>query len=324
MAVSLHAQSPDAQLRTAAEHLQQGHPDQTIRECRSVLAADPQSAPAHMLLGQAYLAQKSIAMIAEAKAELQQALALDPHLLWARFYLAKIYLDQGVNEKAKDQLERGLKERPNVPHFLSLLGEVQRKLGDPSASIELNRKALELDATMTPAHYYAALAYLDLKQDDAAAGELELAIHSPYVAPEMYTTLAALDTRRRHFHDAEELCRKALALDASRPETYLTLGRLFNAEQASEKALSALQKALPDGKEIPASAYYQQLQADILFERGVAYQTAHQDSQAIEAYSRVLEFDPGRVQAHRQLAELYRRGGNAAKANEHAAAAEKR
>ena len=75
-----------------------------------------------------------IAMIAEAKAELQQALDLDPHLLWARFYLAKIYIDQGLNEKAKDQLERGLRERPNVPHFLSLLGEVRRKLGDPEAS----------------------------------------------------------------------------------------------------------------------------------------------------------------------------------------------
>ena len=75
-----------------------------------------------MLLGQAYLAQGSIAMLAEAKAELQQALDLDPNLLWARFYLARIYIDLGLNEKAKEQLERGLKERPDVPHFLSLLG----------------------------------------------------------------------------------------------------------------------------------------------------------------------------------------------------------
>jgi hypothetical protein len=37
-----------------------------------------------MLLGQAYLAQGSIARIAEAKAELQQALDFAPDLLWAR------------------------------------------------------------------------------------------------------------------------------------------------------------------------------------------------------------------------------------------------
>jgi Tfp pilus assembly protein PilF len=142
-----------AQLQTAAEHLQQGKAEQAIRECKAVLASDPRSAPAHMLLGQAYLAQGSIAMLAEAKAELQQALDLDPNLLWARFYLARTYIDLGLHEKAKEQLERGLKQRPNVPHFLSLLGEVHRKMGDPAAAVELQQKALRIDSTMTPAHY---------------------------------------------------------------------------------------------------------------------------------------------------------------------------
>lgn len=38
-----------------------------IRECKGVLASDSRSAPAHMLLGQDYLAQGSIAILAEAK-----------------------------------------------------------------------------------------------------------------------------------------------------------------------------------------------------------------------------------------------------------------
>src|SRR5690242_7225746 len=71
-----------AELQSAFTHLQQGESAQTIRECKAVLAANPASAPAHMLLGQAYLARGDIAMIAEAKAELQQALDLDPGLIW--------------------------------------------------------------------------------------------------------------------------------------------------------------------------------------------------------------------------------------------------
>src|SRR5215469_3568938 len=134
------ADGQGAQLGAAAQHLQQGGVEQAIRECKAVLAADPRSAPAHMLLGLAYLAQRSAAMVAEAKAELQQALDLDPELLWARFYLARLYLDQGLSEKAQEQLERGLKQRPGFPPFLSLLGEARRKLGDPGASVELNRK----------------------------------------------------------------------------------------------------------------------------------------------------------------------------------------
>jgi tetratricopeptide (TPR) repeat protein len=312
-----------ARLRSAAEHLQQGKAEQVIRECKAVLASDPQSAPAHMLLGQAYLAQASIIMVAEAKAELQQALDLDPNLLWARFYLARTYIDLGLNEKAKEQLERGLKQRPNVPHFLSLLGEVHRKMGDPAGSLELNRKALQIDSTMTPAHYYMALAYLDLKQKDMAIGELEGSIHSRFVTPEMYLALAALYGERKRYAEAEDLCRKAIALDTSRPESYLDLARLYNAEHASDKALQALRSALPEGKELPASAFYGKLQADIWAELGTAYKAKGMADRAIEAYVRAVGFDPGLGSVHRQLAELYLRKGDHAHALEHATAAEK-
>ena len=312
-----------AQLGAAAEHLQQGKAEQTIRECKAVLAADPRSAPAHMLLGLAYLAQGSTAMIADAKAELQQALDIDPELLWARFYLARLYLDQGLSEKAQEQLERGLKQSPGLPHFLSLLGEVRRKLGDPGASLELNRKALEADATMTPAHYFLALAYLDLKQEQAAMAEFEKAIHSPYVTPEMYNALASLYIKKQQFAEAEDLCRKAIALDRSRPDAYLNLARVYNAQHASDKALEALRAALPEGKEFPVSEYYQELQADLAVERGAAYTAKKMYARAIDEYARALDFDPRRAVIHRRLAELYLQKGDPAGAALHTKEADK-
>jgi len=311
------AEQQGAQLGVAAEHLQQGKTEQAIRECKSVLAADPRSAPAHMLLGLAYLAKASTAMVADAKAELQQALDIDPELLWARFYLARLYLDQGLSEKAREQLERGLKERPGLPHFLSLLGEVRRKLGDPGASLELNRKALEADATMNPAHYFLGLAYLDLKQEESAMAEFESAIHSASVTPEMYNALAALYIKRQRFAEAEDLCRKAIALDRSRPDAYLILARVYNAQQASDKALEALRAALPEGKEYPATEYYQELQADLAMERGAAYTAKKMYARAIDEYARALEFDPRRAPIHRRLAELYLQTGDAVRAALH-------
>jgi len=327
MAVSAALAQPGDQetqrLQSAAAHLQKGEASQAIGDCKAALAANPRSAPAHLLLGQAYLAQHSVEMAAEAKAELQQALDLDPHLLWARFYLAKIYIDLGRNQQAKEQLERGLEERPNVPHFLSLLGEVDRKLGHPQASVELNRKALAVDATMTPAHYYEALAYLDLQQEDAAIRELEAAIQPPFVTPEMYTALANLYAKRQRLADAETLYQKAIALDAWRPEAHLNLARLYNRQGASDKALAELRRVLPEGTAFPAAAYYQQLQADAAFEEGRAYQAKKMQPQALAAYLRCLDFDPGSGAAHRELAALYLQKGDAASAREHAAAAEK-
>lgn len=318
-----NAQQQGAQLGIAAEHLQQGKPDQTIREAKAVLAADPRSAPAHMLLGMAYLAKGSTDRIADAKAELQQALDLDPELLWARFYLARLYDDQGLTEKAKDQLERGLKQSPGLPNFLSLLGEVRRELGDPAASIELNHKALEAGETMTPVHYFLARAHQDLKQEDAAIAEFEKAINTPYVTPEMYTALAALYIKKQQLTKAETLCRKAIAMDRTRPDAYLNLARIHNARHASDLALEALRTALPPGREFPASEYYQQLQADLAVERAIAWEAKKLPTRAIEEYLKALDLDPTRPNIHRQLAELYRQKPDPTAAATHTKEAEK-
>ncbi|HEY4086746.1 MAG TPA: tetratricopeptide repeat protein [Bryobacteraceae bacterium] len=320
------APAPDphgAQLGIAAQNLQQGKTDEAISECKTVLAADPHSASAHMLLGMAYIAKKSSAMIGDAKAELQQAIDLDPELVWARFYLARLYLDQGLNEKAQEQLELGLKQSPGLPTLLSLLGEVRRKLGDPAASLGLNHKALAADPTMVPAHYFLALAYVDLKQDPAAIAEFEKVIPTPYATPEMLNALASLYIRKQSFAEAEDLCRKSIAMDSSQPGAYLNLARVYNARHASDKALEALNAALPKGKEFPASEYYQGLQADIAMERGVAYRDKKMYAQAIDEYTRALDFDPRRAVIHRRLAELYSQKGDPAKAALHTKEAEK-
>ena len=66
------------------------------------------------------------------------------------------------------------------------------------------------------------------------------------------------------------------------------------------------------------TAYYQELQADTFFERGLVYQEIGEGSRAIAAYLRVLELDPNRGNAHRQLAEALFRQGEYQRALKHA------
>jgi tetratricopeptide (TPR) repeat protein len=311
-----------AQLKIGAEHLRHGEYEQAARELKKALALDPQSGAAHMLLGQAYLEQRSISLIAEAKAELQQALDIDPGLVWARFYLAKVYIDLGRLDRAEEELEQGLKERPNVAHFLSLLGEVNRKLGKPEAAIELNRKALQADPSLTPAYYYIGLAFMDLKKQDEAIAALENALKSPYVAPEMYLTLGSLYAGKKRYQEGEDLCKKAVALDPSRSEGHVNLAQLYNLRGASDQALHELSLAL-DGKNFPTSPYFQQLQADAFFERGRAYQAKRMTKEAVRAYLTVLELNPNEGRTHRQLAELYLWTGDYPRALRHMTMAEK-
>ncbi len=321
-AIDSRKEAAQAQLQLGAEHLKRGEIELAVRELKKALAFNPQSAAGHMLLGQAYLAQRSISMIAEAKAELQQALDIDPSLLWAHFYLAKVYVDLGQYDRAKRELEEGLEARPNVPHFLSLLGEVQRKLGHPEISVKLNQQALQADPAMTPAYYYMGLAYMDLKKQDEAIAALESALKSPYVAPEMYLTLGSLYARQKRYQEGEELCKKAVALDPSRPEGHVNLAQLYNIKGASDQALQELRLAL-EGKSFPSTSYYQQLQADAYFEYGKAYQAKRMTVQAIQAYTTALAFNPNEGRTHRELADLCFLNGDYSRALQHVLTAEK-
>ncbi len=312
-----------ALLKLGNDHLQRGRVDQAIAELKKAIALDPQSAVGHMLLGQAYLAQASLSMVAEAKAELRQALDLDPGLIWARFYLAKVNIDLGQYDKAKTELELGLKTRPNVPHFLSLLGEVNRKLGNPELAIKLNREALKVDPALTPAFYYIGLAYMDLKKQDEAIQALETSLKSAYVAPEMYLTLGSLYAQKKRYQEGEELCKKAIALDPARPEGHMNLAQLYNIKGASDQAIQELKLAIPEGKSFPTTPYYQQLQADVYFEMGRAWKAKKNTPQAIQAYLTALEFNPNDGRTHAQLAELYLWSGDYARALQHMTVAER-
>jgi tetratricopeptide (TPR) repeat protein len=310
-------------LKACSEALQRNQAAEAVKECKQAVGLEGQWGSAHMLLGQAYLALRSAPMLAEAKAELQQALDFDPNLVWARFYLAKVYLDVGRPDKAKGELETALKTQPDVAHFLSLLGEAERKLGNPEAALVWHRKALAADPKMNTVHYYAALAYIDLKREDEAIAELEASIQSPYVAPELYLTLGSLYTQRKRYREAEDLCHKAIALDPAHTESYLNLAQLFNAQGLGSKALTALFQALPPGKTFPTSPYYQQLQADIYFEFGRAHAAKGNSREAIAAYLKCLSLDSSRVAAHHQLAGLYQKLGDGVHAAEQTALADK-
>jgi tetratricopeptide (TPR) repeat protein len=303
-------------------HLQRHENKEALKELGGAVALDPRSGAAHQLLGQAQLTQGTYEAIGEAKSEFVQALALNPDLIWARFYLARIYLDLGNAERAKEELELGLHTRPNVPHLLSLLGEANRQLGNPTLSAEQNKRALEADPSFFVAHYYLGLAYLDLRKEEEGIRELETAAKSDAPIPDIYLSLGSIYVQKGDLDGAIELFKKAVAAAPSRPEGHLRLGQAYRLKKMTALALQELALAFPDGARVLNTAYYQTLQADTFFEQGLIYQEMGEESRAIEAYSKVLDLDPARGNVHRQLAEVLFRQGQYQQALEHATKAD--
>ena len=305
-------------LTRGASYIQRNQAKEALKELRSAVALDPRSGAAHQLLGQAHLMQGSYEAIGEAKSEFVQALALDPGLIWARFYLARIYLDLGNPQRAKEELELGLGTRPNVPHLLSLLGEANRQLGNPELSAEQNKRALEADPSFFVAHYYLGLAYLDLRKQEEGIRELETAAKSEAPIPDIYLSLGSIYVQRGDLDGALELFKKAVVAAPARPEAHLRLGQAYRLKKMAGPALQELALAFPDRTQFLNTAYYQQLEADTLFERGMVYQSTGDRRRAIAEYLKVLEVDPSRGNAHRQLAEVLFRQGEYQDALKHA------
>jgi tetratricopeptide (TPR) repeat protein len=117
---------------------------------------------------------------------------------------------------------------------------------------------------------------------------------------------------------ALELYKKAVTAAPGRPEGHLRLGQAYRLKKMARLALEELALAFPDGAHFLSTAYYQQLQADTFFERGLVYEEIGERSRAIGAYLKVLELDPSRGSAHRQLAEAFFRQGEYQLALKHA------
>ncbi|MGI8784006.1 MAG: tetratricopeptide repeat protein [Acidobacteriota bacterium] len=297
-------ESAQQAVRIASEHLKSGRYDQAIAELKKALARDPRSPTAHMLLGFAYRAQGSYEMIGEAKAELRQALALDPNLHLARFYLARVYLDLGRPDSARQELETALRAAPKVPQFLALLAEVHRVSGDPAEAIRLSTQALETDPSFAVAHYYRGMSYLDLKRKEEAIQEIEKALISGQMLPDIYLALGSIHLEAGRPGKAIGWLEKAIALDPGKAEARLKLARGYRLQGQLDRALDQLRQVAPERQSFLSSAYFQELHSEALFEMGSTLQAQGETSQAIEAYRKAIELNDRNGPAHQQLATL--------------------
>ena len=294
------ATTSSGHLKQGEAHLRNREPAAAIAEFKRAIALQPGSAVAHLLLGQAYLTTGRAEWIAEAKAEFQQARALDPRLALAGFYIAKIDLELGRLEAADRELSRGLELSPDAPHLLALLAEVRRRKGKPEEAVALASKAVAAAdaANAIPVLYFRARAYWDLHDEARALADLQRAMASPFVTPEMLILAGTIHLDGGRWAAAESTLRK---VPVSSVEARVRLAQALRRQGRLAEALAELDQA----ERAPqlSSEYFQKLMADASCERGLILE-ARGGKGARAAYEKALEQDPEHVEARRRLAAL--------------------
>lgn len=294
-----------------------------IRELKEILALDPRSAEGHMLLGIAYRSLGSADLMGEAKAEFQQALELNPGYVPARLYLAKIYLDLNRAEKAREELDTALRQLPGDPQLLAMLGEAERQLGNPQRSVEVNRQALQADASFAQAHYYLGLALFDLGQRAEGIRELEQVIQSGEKRADVYLSLGSAYLESGRVENALAALREGTAIEPSRADLRIQMARAYRAQGLLVKADEQLKLAMSRGAPTLTSSLAPQVESDLYLEQGFVRLQQGRLTAAADAFKKVLEMDPNHGPANRSLADVYLRQGLYALSFEHAAKAEK-
>ena len=296
-----------------------------VAALKGVLADDPKSVEAHVLLGLAYRGLGTQEMLAEAIAELRQAIEIDPGLAPARFYLAHIYLDMGRPPRAKEELEAALEKAPGNPQFLASLGETERRLKNPRKAVEILRQALQADPSLLEGRYYLGLALFDLGQTTDAMKELEQVVNANAGKPEAYLALGTVYNQAGRFDDAMKVLSQGTKLDPSRADLRIQLARAYRSKGLLERAEAELIRAQPKPNASLAASYveHQQLEFDLYLELGLVKMKRGQLAAAADALRKALAADPAHGLANNAIAQVYLRQGQFKLASEHAARAAK-
>lgn len=299
IAFLLWAQTAADLTRSAESHIRERRLDAAITDLNRAAGLDPRSAAVHLMLGQAYLAKGAAEFVAQAKAEFQQALDLDPNLVLASFYIAKIDVDLGRFRQAESELRRALEKKPGEHFLLALLGEARRQQGDTEAAIQLTTKALAAGPEAIPVHYYRALAWHDRKEDKRALEDLAQLVGTPFVTADAVLLAGVICADGERWKEAEGHFREAMRLAPERAEPHLRLGQVLRRARRFDLALKELERA--EAAPQLNSPYFQKLLADVACEKGLIRLDQGDAAGAKAWFGRALEIDPSHEEAARRV-----------------------
>ena len=275
-----HHNDPQALGGLIAVLSEQGKSDEALKLIDSIPAAD------QARLGSAVsirsLRATQVARLAEQRGDLRaaeqayrQALVDDPGNTWTRFALARIYLGQGRNQAAKDQINDLLKRHPNQPDALytrTLISAQLEEWQDAQASL----------ARIPPAKRS--------REMDELGKEIALHVQSQ----------TAIDNLRRgQRQEALALLARSQALTAGKPERVAILASAYIDAGQPQQGV-ALMRDLVERSPSP-DAKLQLLYADLLFK-------ADQDNDAADIL-RALQgehLNEADRRHYAQLVKLYR------------------
>jgi len=199
-------------IETGRAHLEAGEYAEAIADLNAAIEANPDSAEAHLLLGQAYNRTNDLL---EAKDEFSTVLELDPESSAAHHNLGVTYFQLGSLDAALAEFQVALELDPDAADTHYQLGVVYLNLSFPSG-----------DAMAPP----------DPQLLEQAAGEFESALALKEGMLEARIGMANIYILQANYSEAIEILQQVIEQKPDSLEAHYALGRAYTQGGDTEKA----------------------------------------------------------------------------------------
>ncbi|MEW5821260.1 MAG: tetratricopeptide repeat protein [Cyanobacteriota bacterium] len=232
-----------------------------------------------------------------AKEYFEKVLELNPDEPKSYEFLGKIYLKEGNEDKAIENLRLAGMADPNYYGNFLDLGIIYHKKGMLEPALQFLIKARDLNPTFPDTHIEIANIYLDKGEIETAITNLKTAIQHYPNDPKPYNKIGEIYVSQGDLEQALTYLDQALATDPKFALAYTNKGIIYLKQQKPEtkdQAKEMFEKAISLNPEESKAYFY----------LANYYLMKNNKEQAKLNYMKTLEFDPENEEAAKKIKEI--------------------
>jgi tetratricopeptide (TPR) repeat protein len=292
-AAATHTAEIHDHLRKAEEYLRAKDPNSAVKEFDAVLALDPRNSEAYANLGVIAFVQRDCQ---NASQKFRKALAIDPSLTKTQALLGICQKRLG-DPSARVLLEKSFSKLKDKPLRLQVgleLAGLYDQQGDPGATASVMHSLVDLDPDNVDVLFMAQRVYSELADDTLN----KLAVLAPRSA-RMQQVIAQHLVNDGDLKGAIDHYRKALQIDPRLSGAHFELSEaLLQSDPADAAAAAEAEKELAAAVSVDGDSARTQC------EFGNIALTQSQPDKALAYYQRAYQLNPNEVEAQMGLAKL--------------------
>lgn len=314
-AIQVDPENADAHFYLGSTYMALADYPKARRSFRKVVELAPESPLGYFNLGNVYL---SLKRYREAIKAYKAALERSPKLAEAQVRMGEAYQYSGKLDEAIRAFQKTIEIAPDWALGYGMLGQAYAAKDEHEKALTAFQKAIELEPQWTEIYYLLGQSYFELEKPESAIETFRKATESDPKSPKTFAQLGQAYQFLQRYPEALDAYNKMIELAPDEPFCYLLRAELF--QEMAQRAVVEESQAPAGSQDQPSRAapLYKLAEIDLIHRATLAGQDTEayldlgsfyfglgQLAEALEAVTKILEWEADSNRVHYALALLY-------------------